>query len=126
VEDLRDIKEIVEINESSLEIFLVTIALALLLFALGVYFFKNKRRRRKKPTQRVLAKEVLESLDYDNTKELVYGFLEHGKMFVNEKNGELFQNIEKDLEVYKYKKEVPLVDEKIKKQMKEFVKGVKA
>ncbi len=126
MEGLRDIKDIVEINEPSFWILLSMISMSLLLLTLGAYLFKNRRRRRKKPTAKALAKEALENLDYDNTKALVYGFLEHGKRFVSEKNEEAFKKIEKNLEVYKYKKEVPLVDETVKEQIKAFVKGVKA
>ena len=125
MEGLRDIKDIVEINEHSFALFLVTLLFALSLLSLGLYLFKNRRRRREKPTPRALAKEALEKLDYENTKEVVYGFLAHGSVFVTEKNEEAFKRIEEALASYKYRKEVPPLEERIKRDMKSFIEGVK-
>jgi len=126
MEGLRDIKDIVEINDSSFELFIALVIVALLLLLVTVYLFKNRRRRRKKKSQKELAKEALEQLDYENTKKVVYDFIENGSLFVNEKNEEAFKSIEKALSSYKYKKEVPPLDEEIKERIKSFIKGVKA
>lgn len=125
MEGLRDIKDIVEINEHSFALFIATLLFALLLLFLGLYLFKNRRRRRKKPTPRALAKEALEQLNFDNTKEVVYDFLEYGVLFITEKNEEAFKKIEDALAPYKYKKEVPALEEQLKKDIKSFIKGVK-
>ena len=125
MEGLRDIKDIVEINEHSFALFIATLLFALLLLFLGLYLFKNRRGRRKKPTPRALAKEALEQLNFDNTKEVVYDFLEYGVLFIIEKNEEAFKKIEDALAPYKYKKEVPALEEQLKKDIKSFIKGVK-
>jgi len=125
VEGLRDIKGIVEINEQSFLLFLAIVFFTLLFLFLGLYLFKNRRRRRKKPMPRALAKELLEQLNYDNTKEVVYDFLEHGALFVTDENREAFKKIEDALASYKYRKEVPILEEQLKKEIKNFIKGVR-
>ena len=126
MEGLRDIKEVVTIDEPSLQILIALIVLMLLLLGLGVYLFKNRRRRVKKLSPKALAKKALNNLDYHNTKEVVYGFLEDALPFVNEKNEAMFKQIEQDLAPYKYKKEVPPLEEGLKKEIKSFIEGVKA
>lgn len=126
MEGLRDIKGVVEIDEPSLQILLLLTFVTLLLLAFALYRFKNRRRRRKKVSPKALAKARLEGLNYDNTKEVVYGFLEDALPFVNEKNEAMFKQIEQDLAPYKYKKEVPPLEEGLKKEIKSFIEGVKA
>lgn len=125
MEGLRDIKEVVEIDEPSLQILIALLLGLLILLAWGAYLFKNRRRRRKKPTAKALAKEALEAFDYDDTKSVVYGFVEYGSLFLNEKNEAEFNAIAEALNGYKYKKEVPPLEEGLKGRIKAFIGGVK-
>ena len=125
MEGLRDIKDVVEVQEHSLAMLLALIAVALLLLSVALYFFKNRRRRRKKPTVKEVALEKLKSLDYNNTKEVVYTFEAEVEHFVNEKNRSNFEKIKKALEIYKYKKEVPTLDKGVKKEIEQFIKGLR-
>lgn len=126
MEGLRDIKGVVEIDEPSLQILVALVVLLFLLLAWGGYLFKKRRRRRKKLSPRALAKKALEELDYANTKEVVYGFVEYGALLLNEKNEPKFNEIAEALTPYKYKKEVPPLEEPLKKKIKAFIKEVKA
>ncbi len=125
MEGLRDIKGVVEISEPSLYFFIATVLLTLLALFGAIYFFKNRRKRRKKPTPKELALKALKGLDFSNTKEVVYTFLEEGRLFVNEKNQEEFKSIAKALEPYKYRREVPPLDEGLKRRIEQFIKGAK-
>ena len=125
MEGLRDIKGVVEISEPSLWWFLALLFLVILSFGVAFYLFKNRRKRRKKPTPKELALKALKVLDFSNTKEVVYTFLEEGRLFVNEKNQEEFKSIAKALEPYKYRREVPPLDEGLKRRIEQFIKGAK-
>jgi hypothetical protein len=46
-------------------------------------------------------------------------------MFVDETNQEKFNQIEKELEQYKYKKDIQPLEQNIITQIKEFIKGIK-
>ena len=125
MEELKDIKDIVEVQEYSLLMLIGLVIIALLLLSLAVYFFKNRRRRRKKPSGKELALEKLKNIDYKNTKETVYTFEEQIRDFLDEKNQEEFDAIHKELEVYKYKREIPALDTNIEKRIKTFIGAVK-
>jgi len=125
MEGLKDIKDVVEVQEPSLWILLSLIFLTLLLLSLGVYLLKNRRRRRKKATPKEIALTKLKNLDYNNAKEVVYGFEEYGTLFINEKNKENFNNIIKEFGVYKYRKEVPSLEGKLQTKIEQFIKELK-
>ena len=125
MEGLKEIQGVVPIPDHSLEILIALIIVTLMILAFGLYLFKNRRRRRKKLSPRALAKEALKGLDFENTKEAVYGFLENAEPFVNEKNESLFRAIEGELTPYKYKKEIPALEATLKKKMQQFIEGAK-
>ena len=125
MEGLRDIKDIVEVQEHSLEMLIALIVAVLLFLGVILYLFKNRRRRRKKPTAKEIALQKLQNIDYSNPKDVVYTFEAEGELFVNEKNQEDFEKIKKELEIYKYKRDVPPLDEGVKKAIEQFIKGLR-
>ena len=125
MEGLRDIKDVVEVQEHSLAMLIALIVAVLFFLAVALYLFKNRRRRRKKPTPKEIALQKLQNLDYGNPKEVVYTFEADGELFVNEKNQEDFEKIKKELEIYKYKRDVPPLDEGVKKVIEQFIKGLR-
>jgi hypothetical protein len=125
MEELKDIKDIVEVHEYSFMLLIGVTLTVLCLVGVALYLFKNRRRRRKKPTQRQLALSKLTNLDYSNTKEVVYTFEEKSQLFLSEKNQKTFNSLIRELEIYKYKKEIPPLDEKIKEKIETFIKGLK-
>ena len=121
MEELKDIKDIVDVQEYSL-----FILIGLIIFGfLTIYLFKNRRKRRKKPTEKEQALERLERLDYSNTKDVVYTFEEQVLLFVDDKNRDTFTDIQKRLEIYKYKKDIPTLDKDVESEIKTFIKGLK-
>ena len=125
MEGLRDIKDVVEVQEHSLAMLIALIATVLFFLGVALYLFKNRRRRRKKPTAKEIALQKLQNLDYGNPKEVVYTFEADGELFVNEKNQEDFNKIKKELEIYKYRRDVPPLDEVVKKEIEQFIKGLR-
>lgn len=125
MEGLRDIKDIVEIHEYSFWIFLSLIIAGLLLTWTVYYLYKNRRKRRKKPTKRALALKRLKEIDFDDTKSAVYGFSVDGNIFVTEENMDMFKEIEQRLEKYKYQKDTQKLEAKDKEMITEFIKGLK-
>jgi len=125
MEELKDIKDIVEVHEHSLLIVGGLTVFILILLSLAVYFFKNRRRRRKKITLKEIALDKLKNIDFLDTKSVVYTFEEQGRLFLNEKNQEEFDSIIKELTVYKYRKNIPNLDPIVEKRIKKFIGEVK-
>ncbi len=125
MEGLRDIKDVVEVQEHSLAMLIALIVAVLFFLGVALYLFKNRRRRRKKPTAKEIALQKLQNLDYGNPKEVVYTFEADGELFVNEKNQEDFEKIKKELEIYKYKRDVPQLDKGVKAEIEQFIKGLR-
>jgi flagellar biosynthesis/type III secretory pathway M-ring protein FliF/YscJ len=125
LQGLRDIKDIVEVHDQSLTVFIAVVILFLILSIFSYYLYKNRRIRRKKPTKRELALQRLKSMDFDDVKSSVYTFSVDGFLFTNENNIDRFKTIEKELQKYKYKKTVPTLDKDLKKMMQEFIRELK-
>jgi len=125
VQELRDIKDIVEVHEHSLETLIAVVFITLLIFGLLFYLYKNRRIRRKKPTKRELALKRLQNIDFDDVKSAVYTFSVDGSIFTNQENIDQFKKIDALLERYKYQKDVPTIDESTKEMMKQFIRKLK-
>ncbi len=125
MEKLKDIKDIVSVEDYSFEILLAIIFFSIIIFLFALYFYKNRRKRRKRLTPREIALNSLKSIDYNNQKEVAYRFTTNGAMFVDEKNEQEFKDIEEKLLEYKYKKDVPKLDKDLEIRVKEFIKGLK-
>ncbi len=123
--ELKDIKDIVEVQEHSFILLISLIVLTLLLLTLLLYVLKNRRRRRKKPTTKQIALERLQNLNYSDTKEVVYLFEALGELFLNEKNQMEFYTIKEKLKLYKYKKDIPPLAEDTADKIKAFIKELK-
>ena len=125
MEELKDIKDIVEVDEYSFFILMgLTVFVVILLF-LAVYFFKNRRRRGKKITVKELALEKLKNIDFHDRKSVVYTFEDQSRLFLNEKNQEKFDSIINELTIYKYKKDIPELDSSVEKRIKKFIGELK-
>jgi len=125
LEQLRDIKPIVMIPDYSLYYLFALIAFVLVLIAIIIYKYKSKIRKTKQPSEKELLLEKLNNLDYTNTKEIAYSFSVDCKHFLDEQNQEKYDEIEKKLIQYKYKKEVEPLSKELEQNIKEFIKGLK-
>ena len=124
IKGLKDIKPIVEIPDNSLVILSVSLFVVLIIGVLLYLLLKPKRRRKKKLTPFEIKKEELKSINYDDDKEVAYRFTTHAVEFLNEKNRDEYEKIVKELEPYKYKKEIPKMDEELKEKIKRFIDAI--
>lgn len=125
MQGLRDIKGIVEVTDYSLYWFVLIIVLLFMFMMFGVYKYKTRRRRKKRLSPREQALINLYNLDFNDTKNVAYGFEEHTQVFINDKNQEQFNTIKSKLKRYKYKKDIPALDNEIKYDIQKFIKGLK-
>ncbi len=127
IKGLKDIKGIVDISDNSLFIFGAVIAVLLLVAVFLFLWFWRKRRvkRRFLLTDKQKAKKHIQEIDYEDPKSVVYTFGEDVKLFVDDKNIHEYKEILKDLQKYKYQKNVPQLDEDEKERIKSFIKEIK-
>ncbi len=125
MEELKDIKGIIDVPDYSLWILLRMIVCVIFSLVLAIYFFKNRRKKRKKPTLKQIAMKNLKEINFDDTKCAVYTFCENFQYFIDEKNKESFEQLQKELEIYKYKKEVEKLSEEQINKIKSMIKEIK-
>ena len=125
LKDIKDIKDIVEVHEYSFETLIALIVVSIILLLIVIYFIKNRRRRRKRLSPKAVALQKLKTMNYSDPKEVVYTFSQEGFLWLDEKNSDEFNAIEKALTPYKYKKKIPPLDEKLAKRVETFIKGLK-
>jgi len=109
---LRDIKPLLEIPDSSIYLYWGVITFVALLL-IGVLFFVIKKlweNRKKNLAKEYLA--ALKAIDWKDTKKSAYAATRYARLLAtDERRKELFSQLEPKLEQYKYKKEVGEVDE---------------
>ncbi|PUE63978.1 hypothetical protein [Arcobacter caeni] len=125
MEELKDIKGIIEVPDYSLWILLSIIACVVFCLIILIYFFKNRRKKRKKPTLKQIAMKNLKEINFDDTKSAVYTFCENFQYFIDEKNKESFEKLQKELEIFKYKKEIEKLSDKQRNRIKSMIKEIK-
>ena len=108
---LRDIKPLLEIPDSSYYVYWGLIGTTVLL-AFGVLFFVLKKLwdNRKINLEKAYL-EAIKSIDWVDTKKSAYEATHYARLLAtDERRKEIFAQLEPMLEQYKYKKEVAQVD----------------
>jgi len=122
---LKDIKPIVEVPDNSLYILIAIVSIIIIVILFFTFRYFTRIKKTKQLTIKEITLKKLKNLDYEDTKEVVYNFSVDGILFINEKNKEQFEQLEKELEKYKYKKDVDKLPDELKAKIKDFIKGVK-
>jgi len=122
IKGLKDIKPVVEIHDNSIIIFAVTVFSLIILLTLIYLLLKPKRKRRKKLTLREINLEKLKSINFDDDKDIAYTFSSLAEEFIDKA---LYQDILKELEEFKYKKQTPPMPETLKSKIKNIIKDIK-
>jgi len=121
-EQLRDIKPLLEIPDSSYYIYWGLIIFATLLIASVLFFVGKKLWENRKVN---LAKGYLASIkkiDWKDTKKSAYQATHYARLLAtDERRKELFSQLEPLLEQYKYKKEVDEVDQETRNKFNLYV-----
>ena len=109
---LRDIKPLLEIPDSSYYIYIgLMLLVSLFLLTIIVFLVKKFWKSRKVNMKKVYLKE-LKALDWAETKKSAYLATELGrKLATEERTEEIYQQFVSLLERYKYKQEVPSIDD---------------
>jgi len=121
-EQLKDIKPLLEIPDSSYYIYWGLIDLAIVL-TVGIVFFILKKLWDNRKVN--LAKGYLASIkkiDWKDTKKSAYEATHYARLLAtDERRKELFSQLEPLLEQYKYKKEVDEVDQETRNKFNLYV-----
>ncbi len=108
---LKDIKPPVEVPDHSLWLLLAMVSAVVVAVALlGVWYVRRVPKRRKRGADPIeTAKSKLEKLDFTDAKGAVYTFDEYFPVLAkdSEELKREFKELQKRLERYKYKREVP-------------------
>ncbi len=126
LKELKDIKDIVEIDTFNPYWLLFGIVIILLFIALAILLKRKRVKRYKfKLSPKEMAWQRIQNLDYSNAKEVAYTFNEDVEEFISEDKQKEYKDILKELEPFKYKKDVPAMDRGLIERVKKFIKGLK-
>lgn len=116
--ELRDIKPLLEIPDSSYYLFLGLVGFVILLVLLIIYFLIKKFWKKKKVNMQKVYFEQFKNLDWSKSKQSAYKATELGRKLTeeNERAKEIYLQLVPMLEPYKYRKEVPSLDDETLKQ----------
>jgi len=125
MEQLRDIKGLVDIPFPTLWLIIGGLVVVCLL-ALGAYLWYRSRQSKKAHSVRTKALIVLKQMDFSDAKEAAYCFTHNGYLVLGENTLHVkhYETIVQDLEAYKFKKEVPPLDEEMIQKMQAFIHEV--
>ena len=122
MEELRDIKGIVEVTDYSLYYLLGVVGVGtIVLIVLTVLLYKYLTKK-DLLTQKKVAMDLLKKFEFGDAKESVYEFSHLAQYAVNDTQRKELEELLAELEVYKFKKEVPELDAELKAKMKKFIK----
>jgi len=124
MEQLRDIKGLVEVTDYSLYYLLGLSTVVLIIVGILGYLLYKKMTQKTPMSQQKLAKSLLKELEITDAKGSVYTFSHLAQYAVTDALQEELQSILKELEPYKYKKEVPQLAPALKERMQKFIKEV--
>lgn len=125
MEELRDIKGLVEVTDYSLYYLLGLMGIVVVvLLVLGALLYKYLIK--KEPmTQRKVAMALLDKFEFTETKESVYTFTHLAQYAAKENQRKELEALLAELDVYKFRKEVPELDDTLKVRMKNFIEELK-
>ena len=111
-EQLRDIKPLLEIPDSSYYIYWGLIIFAVFLAVAILFFVAKKLWENRKMNLAKGYLEAIKKIDWEDTKKSAYEATHYARLLAtDERRKELFSQLEPMLEQYKYKKEVEVVDQ---------------
>jgi len=114
---LRDIKPLIEIPDSSVYLYWGLIFLVSLLVIMVGYWFYRKVKREQKINLEKEYLERLNTIDWDSAKQAAYRATHYGRLLAaDERREEIFSQLLPLLEKYKYKKETQRVDDETLRQ----------
>ncbi len=122
MEELRDIKGIVEVTDYSLYYLLGAIGVGTIVLIVLTTLLYKYLTNKDLLTQKKVAMGLLEKFEFGDAKASVYEFSHLAQYAVNDAQRRELEELLAELEVYKFKKEVPELDAELKAKMKKFIK----
>ena len=120
--ELRDIKPLVEIPDYSFFLYVAVITFVTVFVAAAIYWLikvLSQKRAEKKEDYR----KILQTMDLNDSKKVAYLITKYGKHLIKDSSAlKIYEELLKRLAKYKYKKEVPPLDEETKRYIKLFLK----
>jgi len=111
-EELRDIKPLLEIPDSSFYVYWGLIGFGVLLLLLLLFFLLRKLWEKRKANLAKGYLERLKAIDWRDAKKSAYEATHYARLLATDtRRKELFSQLEPMLEKYKYRKEVGEVDQ---------------
>jgi len=119
---LRDIKPLLEIPDSSYYIYWGLVSFGVLLIVAILFFVVKKLWENRKINRAKGYLEALKKIDWKDTKKSAYDATHYGRLLAtDERRKELYSQLEPMLEKYKYKKEVDDIDEETRNKFNLYV-----
>ncbi|HIP12431.1 MAG TPA: hypothetical protein EYG73_06900 [Arcobacter sp.] len=118
--ELKDIKAIESIS-IDFSAYFIFIALCILCIVVLIIFLKTRKKRLTKSQK---ASRYLKALDFDtyDDKTLAYNFTIYGHECLQSHYEDEFLKIIRQLEQYKYKKDIQKIDSELIEEMKDYIK----
>ncbi len=111
---IHDIKALVEVPDYSMYIYYGLIILSSIALLVVIYFIYKIIKNKKVNVRREYF-DILNNLDLNNSKQSAYVITKYGYLLAqNEREKQLLGDLISSLELYKYKKNVPSLEEDIK------------
>lgn len=99
----HDIKPNLAVEDFSFYLFLA-ISFAVILALLGIAYLMYKLIKNKKPNKIQIAKMKLKKIDFSNSKTAAYEISKYARFLLDNKEKEqIFQDLNQELQIYKYK-----------------------
>jgi len=125
MEELRDIKGLVEVPDTSFYYFLGLLGLVTIIVMIVAVLIYKQVMKKEAMTQQKLAIKELGNFEFGDAKESAYHFSHLAQYAVDKEQTQKLQEILEALEVYKYQKEVPELDSTLKAKMQSFIEEVR-
>ena len=120
--DFQDIKPLMAIEDNTLVPFLVMAIIFLVCIGWGMYVGIRALQKKRALSHKNSAKQCLRAfVDTKDAKMCAYAFTRWGHYLITPHNQTLYENLERELFDYKYKKETPLLKESESRALKIFL-----
>ncbi len=114
---LKDIKSNMVISDDSLVYFLIIVFI--MLSVAGFFYWKSIKSKRNNNRKNAIKK--LQKLNFSNSKTTAYDFKKYAELLCTSDNKIQFNQINSELEKYKYKKHVADLDVALIQKIKRFI-----
>jgi hypothetical protein len=123
LQQLKDIKPLLQIQDSSLYWLIGYLFIGVLIVAILAYLWKVFVVKRKYDAKKEALK-ILKNLDFSDSKKAAYEITNYGNILVDKENQQhILDELNEMLLEYKYKKEVPPISNEVKQKLNVFLQA---